>query len=106
MSTYYYIEKGKDVPFKKIKELSHWDFDRNGVTIVECDGSSKTEQALFDGRNYLWCYANEDGNLVGFCRFGGNDVGYILSRIEEMFELVIIDEHEYMDKYPPTDEEE
>ena len=101
MSTYYYIESGKDVPFKKIQTL-----DTNKVKAVDCEDNGKRQQAISDGKNYLWCYANEDGSLVDFARYGGNCVEDMVEAIEDIFGLTIIDEHDYMEKYPPTDEEE
>ena len=101
MSTYYYIEKGKEVPFKKIQTLN-----TDKVKAVDCDENGKTQQVVSDGKNYLWCYANKEGCLNDLTRFGGNCVEDMIDAIEDMFNLVIIDEYDYMDKYPQTEDEE
>ena len=101
MSTYYYIEKGKEVPFKKIQALN-----TDKVKAVECGENNESQQAISDGENFLWCYANENGVLSDFARYGGNRVEDMIEAIKDIFNLVIIDEYDYMDKYPPREDEE
>jgi len=59
--------------------------------------SSETDEArrcLTDGRNYLWVYLTEDGQVGGLSRYGANAPSKILNAIAEAFDTEIFSEHE------------
>jgi hypothetical protein len=53
-----------------------------------------TIRYLFDGRNYLSVYIDDDGFVFDFIRWGGNDPDNILKAVSLIFDTRIASEHE------------
>ena len=45
---------------------------------INAGSTSNIYRCLTDGRNYLWAYADDNGNLAGMSRYGANAPGRIL----------------------------
>ena len=79
MSTDYIFETPKNLEdFKKenpdiiVKRCNEWDNE-----------SKATNPVAFDGMNYCHLYLNKKGEITSACRFGGNDVDYIIGCVGE-----------------------
>jgi len=79
--------------------------------LIECPDSKKPfEWRISDPNdNYLWAYPMKDGSIDAFTRYGGNDPVEIISVIEQVAEVRLIDEYDdeqmdIIDKRYPEDE--
>jgi len=68
-------------------------------------GSNERSRCLTDGRNYLWVYIDERGNISDLVRYAPNGApGKIMNAIGQVFETYIASEYEA--KYWGFDTEE
>jgi hypothetical protein len=96
--------------YRPLKEISaHELFDERleelGVREHAAVGSNERSRCLTDGRNYLWVYIDEKGNISDLVRYAPNGApGKIMNAIGQVFETSIASEYEA--KYWGFDTEE
>ena len=62
---------------------------------IKPDETTEQRRCLTDGRNYLWVYINDDGQISFFTRyFPGGNPGKILKAIAEACDTDIVSEYE------------
>jgi hypothetical protein len=78
--------------YRPLKEISAHDlFDGRleelGVREHAAVGSNEIRRCLTDGRNYLWVYIDERGNISDLVRYAPNGApGKIMNAIGQVFE--------------------
>jgi hypothetical protein len=96
--------------YRPLKEISAQDlFDGRleelGIREHAAVGSNERSRCLTDGRNYLWVYIDERGNISDLVRYAPNGApGKIMNAIGQVFETYIASEYEA--KYWGFDTEE
>jgi hypothetical protein len=96
--------------YRPLKEISAQDlFDGRleelGIRERAAVGSNERSRCLTDGRNYLWVYIDERGNISDLVRYAPNGApGKIMNAIGQVFETYIASEYEA--KYWGFDTEE
>jgi hypothetical protein len=96
--------------YRPLKEISAHDlFDKRleelGIREHAAVGSNERSRCLTDGRNYLWVYIDERGNISDLVRYAPNGApGKIMNAIGQVFETYIASEYEA--KYWGFDTEE
>jgi hypothetical protein len=59
------------------------------------DKEDKQSFCVTDGDSFLWVYYNDEKQITGFERFGMNNVGKMIDRIDSQYaEIRIISEHD------------
>ncbi len=58
------------------------------------DETNETRRCLSDGRNFVWVYIGDDGNVASLSRYGCNAPGRILASIAEAFDTQIVSEYQ------------
>ena len=96
--------------YRPLKEISAQDlFDGRleelGIREHAAVDSNERSRCLTDGRNYLWVYIDERGNISDLVRYAPNGApGKIMNAIGQVFETYIASEYEA--KYWGFDTEE
>lgn len=89
MSTSYEVVGRKRVKFSEfLKDLP------DGLKVDKKAKNTKDNKCITDGENYLWSYADTNGNLGGFDRYGVNYDHDILEAIAGHFKIRIRGEHD------------
>ena len=92
MSTDYIINK--PIPLNKVKKIK-------GIKVKKfTDKKDKGKyHTIFDGKNYLHYTFNDNNELTGLTRYGGNNESNIIEKIEEYCDCAFVSEHEKMFQY-------
>ena len=78
----------------RVEDLFDGRLKPHGVVEHQHPESDAKRRALFDGQNYLWVGADDDGYVSAVTRYGMNAPKRILSAIAEAFETEIYSEYE------------
>ncbi len=84
-------------PLKKIRASDLFDGRLGRFKVHEHlkpDETNETRRCLSDGRNFVWVYIGDDGNVAGLSRYGCNAPGGILASIAEAFDTDIVSEYQ------------
>jgi hypothetical protein len=96
--------------YRPLKEISAQDLfdgrlEEPGDKGARGGRQQRKKQCLTDGRNYLWVYIDERGNISDLVRYAPNGApGKIMNAIGQVFETYIASEYEA--KYWGFDTEE
>jgi hypothetical protein len=85
------------VPLKEIRASDLFDGRLGRFKLHEYLKPDETDEArrcLSDGRNYVWVYIRDDGNVAVLTCYGCNDPGGILASIAKAFDTDIVSEHQ------------
>jgi hypothetical protein len=85
-------------PLEKVRACDLFDgrLEAFGVREhIKPDETTERKRCLTDGRNYLWVYINDDGQIGSLTRyFPGGNPGKILNAIAETWDTDIVSEYE------------